>query len=326
MTRFGHHTPLSLWAVAAWLSGPAAVAGQEPPAAPAEINGRLTYAGTGQPIEQALVVIPDAGLGAITDAQGRFRIEGVPPGTHELAPTLVGCQLGSRTLEIGPGQRLEVSFELSNPVINLQGIVVTALASETPEAQLPFSVGRVRPEPGDAASPSVGALLQGKIAGARVLFGSGQPGSSPSIQLRAPQSIQRGNDPLLVVDGVITHGGISDIDPMDVEDVQVLKGAAAAAGYGARGEAGVIEIRTRRGPSTRARPSGPLIIVDGVATGATLADLDATQIEDIRKLSGAAAAVLYGPRAESGVILVSTTGAAPEASRPPFCVIPNWIR
>ena len=66
--------------------------------------------------------------------------------------------------------------------------------------------------------------------------------------------------------------------------------------------------------------------MDGVATGATLADLDPTEIEDIRKLSGAAAAMLYGPRAEGGVILVSTRGAAPEASRPPFCVVPNWIR
>jgi TonB-dependent SusC/RagA subfamily outer membrane receptor len=324
MTRFGQYTLRALWAVALLGLRGSHLVGQEPPTA--EISGRLTYAVTHQGIEQALVVIPDAGLGAFTDAEGRYRIEGVPPGIHELAPTLVGCQLASRSVEVGPGQRVEANFELSTPVINLQGIVVTTVASETPEAQLPFSVGRVAPKPGDAASHSVGALIQGKVAGARVLFGSGQPGTSPSIQLRAPGSIQRNNDPLLVVDGVITHGGISDIDPMDVEEVQVLKGAAAAAGYGSRGEAGVIEIRTRRGPGAPARAAGPLIIVDGVATGASLADLDPTRIEDIRKLSGSAAAVLFGPRAEAGVILVSTTGAAPEASRPPFCVVPNWIR
>jgi TonB-dependent SusC/RagA subfamily outer membrane receptor len=293
---------------------------------PGVIEGRVTYAATRQGIEQALVVLPASGLGTFTDAQGRYRIEGIPAGVHEVAPTLIGCQLASRSVEVAAGERLEVSFELSTPVINLQGIVVSALASETPESQLPFSVGRVTQESGNAASKSVGALLQGRVAGARVLFGSGQPGSEPSIQLRAPTSILRGNDPLIVVDGVITHGGISDIDPMDVEEVQVLKGAAAAAGYGSRGEAGVIEIRTRRGPSARARPSGLQVIVDGVSTGSTLADLDPTGIEDIRKLSGAAAAVLYGPRAESGVILVSTRGAAPEANRPPFCVVPSWIR
>jgi TonB-dependent SusC/RagA subfamily outer membrane receptor len=325
MLAFGHHTLCRLLAVATLGLG-ADLAGQATVPPSGTISGRLTYAGTRQGIDQALVVIPDAGLGSLTDAQGRFRIEGVPPGLHELAPTLVGCQLASRTVEVLPGQHLEVDFELSTPVINLQGIVVTALAAETPESQLPFSVGRVTPQPGAAASHSVGALIQGKVAGARVLFGSGQPGTSPSIQLRSPQSIQRGNDPLLVVDGVITHGGISDIDPMDVEEVQVLRGAAASAGYGSRGVSGVIEIRTRRGPSARPRRSGPLVIVDGIETGATLADLDPIQIEDIRKLSGAAAAVLYGPRADGGVILVSTTGAAPEASRPPFCVVPNWIR
>ncbi|MSR35850.1 MAG: hypothetical protein EXR95_04275, partial [Gemmatimonadetes bacterium] len=96
--------------------------------------------------------------------------------------------------------------------------------------------------------------------------------------------------------------------------------------YGARGQAGVIEIRTRRGPGPSARAGGVLVVVDGTATGATLADLDPTEIEDIRKLDGAAAAVLYGPRAERGVILVSTRGAPPEASRPPFCVVPHWTR
>ena len=293
---------------------------------PGEISGRITYGPTGSPIEQALVVLPAVGLGAITDAQGRFRMDGVPPGVHEVAPTLVGCQLGSRTVEVGAGERLDVSFELASPVINLQGIVVTALAAETPEEQLPFSVGRVAPKPGDASTRSMGSLLQGRIAGARVMYGSGQPGSEPSIQLRAPRSIQLGNAPLVVVDGVISHGGISDIDPMDVQEVQVLKGAAAAAGYGARGEAGVIEIRSRRGPGPAARPAGPLVIVDGVATGGTLAEVRPTEIEDIRKLSGAAAAVLYGPRAEGGVILVSTAGAPPEASRPPLCVVPDWIR
>jgi TonB-dependent SusC/RagA subfamily outer membrane receptor len=292
----------------------------------AEVTGRVTYAGTGRGIGQALVVLPAAGLGSFTDAEGRFRIEGVTPGTHEIAPTLIGCQLASRSIEVTRGQRLEVTFELSTPVINLQGIVVTAVASQTPEAELPFSVGKLEPGSGDAAaSRSVGTLIQGRIAGARVLFGSGQPGSEPSIQLRGPQSIQQSQDPLVVVDGIVTRG-VADIDPMDVEHVEVLKGAAAAAGYGARGQAGVIEIRTRRGPSSAAPPSGTLVVVDGVATGGSLAQLDPAEIEDIRKLDGAAAAVLYGPRADRGVILVSTVGAPPEASRPPFCVVPGWIR
>lgn len=317
------HTLRAGLSVAAWALAAPALAGQ----APGELTGRLTYAGTGGGIAEALVVLPDLGLGTFTDRDGRFRIEGVPPGAHEVAPTLMGCQLASRTVTVESGQRLELAFELASPVVNLQGIVVTALASQVPEAELPFSVGRVSPTEGDPSTGrSVGALIQGRVAGARVMFGSGQPGTEPSIQLRAPTSIQRGQAPLVVVDGIITAGGVADIDPMDVEHVEVLKGAAAAAGYGARGEAGVIEIRTRRGPGGRRRQTGPMLVVDGVETGGSLADVDVSSVEDIHKLEGGAAAVLYGERAEGGVILVSTRGAAPEASRPPFCVTPEWIR
>jgi TonB-dependent SusC/RagA subfamily outer membrane receptor len=290
------------------------------------LSGRVTYVGTGRGIAQVLVVVPDVGLGGLTDREGRFSIEGVPPGLHEITPTLVGCELASRTVEVKPDARVDVSFELSTPVINLQGLVVTAVASVTPDVDLPFSVGHIDGAQSTAGG-SVGSLIQGRIAGARVLYGSGQPGSEPSIVLRAPSSIQRGQGPLVVIDGIITQGGVADINPLDVEDVEVLKGAAAAATYGARGEAGVLEIRTRRGPGTRtAGAKGPLVIVDGVATGATLADVDPVAIAAIRKFEGEAAAVLYGPQAERGVILVSTKGAPPEASRPPLCAVPRWIR
>lgn len=312
---------LGLLLDASALSGQAA-AGQAPQG---EISGRLTYRGTGLGVAQALVVIPEAGLGAVTDAQGRYRIEAVPAGVHEVAPTLLGCQLASRIVQVGPGRRVEASFDLSTPVINLQGLVVTAVATRTPASDLPFSVARVDPSTASSAR-SMGTLIQGRIAGAHVLFGSGQPGSEPSILLRGPQSIQGSQAPLVVVDGVVTSDGVADLDPMDVESVEVLKGAAAAAGYGARGERGVIEIRTKRGPGSRPRPTGPLVIVDGHSTGGTLADVDITEIEDIRKLDGPAAAVLYGPDAERGVILVSTRGAPPEASRPPFCAVPKWLR
>ena len=91
-----------------------------------EVGGRLRYSGTGQGVGEALVVLPGAGLGAFSEADGRYRIEAVPLGTYEVAPTLMGCQLASRSVTIEPGRRAELDFELSSPVVNLQGIVVTA--------------------------------------------------------------------------------------------------------------------------------------------------------------------------------------------------------
>ncbi|MDH5589657.1 MAG: SusC/RagA family TonB-linked outer membrane protein, partial [Gemmatimonadota bacterium] len=93
--------------------------------------------------------------------------------------------------------------------------------------------------------------LQSKVAGAKVVQGSGLPGSEPSFQLRGPTSITGSQTPLLVIDGVITNGGIADIDPADVESMEIVKGAAAAALFGSRASAGVIQITTRTGAHLR---------------------------------------------------------------------------
>src|SRR5690606_13640634 len=85
------------------------------------------------------------------------------------------------------------------------------------------------------------------VAGARVVRGSGQPGSGASILLRGVHSLERSNSPLIVVDGVILGETLSDIDASDVESIEVVKGAAAASLYGSRASSGVIQITTARG-------------------------------------------------------------------------------
>jgi TonB-dependent SusC/RagA subfamily outer membrane receptor len=169
----------------------------------------------------------------------------------------------------------------------------------------------------------VGGLIQGKVAGAKVVQGSGQPGDQISILLRSARSILLDQDPLVVVDGVITDRRGLDIDPSDVESVEILKGAGASAIYGSRGQAGVVEITTKRGPVGDTAPRGPVLVVDGVMTHLTLADVNPADIATIRKFDGPAGAVLYGPRGEAGVIQIITHGAPPEAELPPFCRLPG---
>lgn len=284
------------------------------------VAGRVTYAGTGAGVAGVLVTIPALHLGRLTDVEGRFVLEGVAAGSHEIVAALVGCHLASRSVEVRADDRLDVAFELAPPVIGLEGLIVTAFGDGTTEAEVPFAVGRLDPLPERlSASTGVADLIRGRVAGARVLQGSGQPGDPASILLRGPTSIQSGQGPLVVVDGVVTHG-VPRIDPLDVEHVEVLRGATGAAHYGARGQAGVIEITTRRGPAAPDRPEGPLVVVDGAADGRTLADVDPRTIAAVRVLDGPAAAILYGARAEGGVIHVTTVGAGIDAARPPFCV------
>jgi TonB-dependent SusC/RagA subfamily outer membrane receptor len=294
-----------------------------------ELSGRVTYAGNGQGVRGALFTLQGLGLGVLTDAEGRFRLQGVPPGSHLAVTALMGCILSAQPVEVEPGRGVSLDVALEPPVFDLQGILVTASASSASRAEVPFSVARLDASEREivtGSTRSVGSMLQGTLAGVRVVQGSGQPGADPSILVRAPTSLQRSQSPLVVIDGVITEGSITDIDPFDVQRVEVLKGASGAASYGSRGQAGVIEITTKRGPSAPPARRQPVLLIDGVVTEGTLADVDLSEVSDIRRLDGPAAAVLYGVGAEAGAIEVTTIYGPPPGARAlqPACLDPGF--
>src|SRR5690606_2308489 len=129
-------------------------------------------------------------------------------------------------------------------------IVSTGVVDPTSGTRVPFTVGRV--EAGDLPVPATNAIesIQGRMSGVTIVPG-GQPGSGTNIQLRSPTSISKSISPLIVVDGVIQSDAFgassADLDALDIESIEVVKGAAAASLYGSRAQAGVIQIRTRRG-------------------------------------------------------------------------------
>ncbi len=216
----------------------------------AAASGTVTHVADGRGISGILVLVPALSIGRTTDARGAFLLDGLPAGRHEVVATLLGCLVARRWIEVSAGQRLTVPIALSSPAFSLEGIVITAVSSDIPEAEMPFAIGRLDHPDQTRSARTIASMIQGRVAGAKVIQGSGQPGQEPSVMLRGPVSIQGRQDPLVVVDGIITHGALSEIDLFDVEHVEILKGAAAAAGYGARGGAGVIEITTKRGPGT----------------------------------------------------------------------------
>lgn len=215
------------------------------------IAGTVTDSASGRPIADVQVSVGSSRAVGVTDNQGRYSIAGVPSGPRIIDARRIGYMPSvGRTVVVPEGGTVTADFKLREAALTLQAIVTTGVVDPTSGTRVPFTVGRV-----DAASlpvPASNALeaIQGKIAGVTVAP-SGQPGGGTNIQLRSPTSINKGNAPLVVVDGVIqtqAFGAASaEIESMDIESIEVVKGAAAASLYGSRASSGVIQIRTKRG-------------------------------------------------------------------------------
>jgi TonB-linked SusC/RagA family outer membrane protein len=211
------------------------------------ITGTVTDSMHRQPVNAVTISIPGTNLGASTDDNGRYSIGGVPAGTHTLELRRLGYAPVRRAgVVVTADQTTTVDFFVAATLLRLQETVITGVVDPTAGTKVPFSVGRVTKE--DAPIPPINAIagVQGKIAGV-MSVPPGQPGDGVSIQLRTPSSISKSNSPLIVVDGVILTESSADINSLDIESVEVVKGAAGTSLYGSRAGAGVIQIRTSRG-------------------------------------------------------------------------------
>lgn len=216
------------------------------------ITGKVAGDG-GQPIEGANVLIPDLNISVGTNTAGVYTIT-IPAarlnGTTVILRTrAIGYTPESRQVVLRAGTQT-FNFDLKKDVSRLQQVVVTGVTGATEQTKVPFSVSRI--DASDMPVPAINPLtqLQGKVPGANIVSFSGRPGAQPAVLLRGPTSINaagRGQDPLYIVDGVILNGPLPDINPQDIESVEVVKGAAAASLYGSRAGNGVIQITTKNG-------------------------------------------------------------------------------
>ena len=215
------------------------------------IAGTVSDSVTGGPVGNADVLVVGTVHRARTGDDGRYTIAGVAPGSYVVQVRHVGYQPRRRpAVQVSADAIATVDFRLSPSVFQLQEVVVTGVVGETSGEMLPFTVGRLDADKAPVPPPNALEAIQGKIAGVTVIPASGQPGSGASVQLRTPTSINKSNAPLIVVDGVLlgtTSGTSADLNSLDIERVEVLKGAAAASLYGSRAQAGVMQIWTRRG-------------------------------------------------------------------------------
>ena len=218
------------------------------------IAGTITDSSSAQPLLGVQISVAGTRLGATSGADGRYVIANVPIGPHTLNVRRIGYQ--ARQLEnvvVEADGVTTVDIALATTPFTLEAQVITGVVDPTSGTRTPFTVGRV--DIADAPVPPSNAIetIQGKIAGVTIVP-SGQPGGGTNIVLRTPTSISKSNSPLIVVDGVILaqsdnilNGSTSDLEALDIESVEVIKGAAAASLYGSRAASGVIQIRTKRG-------------------------------------------------------------------------------
>lgn len=233
----------------------------------ASVVGRVTDALTQRPLAGAQVFVVGTSRGTITDQEGRYRIRPVPTGRTQVRVILIGYESATREVTVAAGATATADFVLATSAVALDEVVVNAI---TGQAERRREVGT------NVANISVAELnkgpitkftdvLTGRTAGVTLQSAAGTTGSSQRVRIRGANSLSLSNEPLVFVDGVqfsnskglaLGVGGqdvsrLNDINPNDIESVEVLKGPAASALYGTAASNGVLLITTKRGKTGR---------------------------------------------------------------------------
>ncbi|UZR97799.1 SusC/RagA family TonB-linked outer membrane protein [Chondrinema litorale] len=248
-----NHKHLLLWSLMLFICAP--IFAQD-----RTLTGTVTSGG-GDPLPGVNVVVKGTTTGAITDIDGNFSIKVSSEGKF-----LVFSYIGFQAKEVEIGTRNSFDISLEEDAQQLSEVVITALGFEQSADNLGSTSSKIDGGP-IVTSGETGMIngMQGKAAGVRITRNTGDPGAGSYIQIRGQSTITGDSQPLVIVDGIpisnstigSNTGGVSqqsrlnDINPDDIESIQVLKGASAAALWGSRAANGVILIKTKSGSEGR---------------------------------------------------------------------------
>jgi len=226
------------------------------------ITGHVRHALTNAPIAGATVSIPGTQFNALTADDGAYRLLQVPAGTVTVIARRLGFRPSTRSVTVTDNATATVDFTMQVDALLMNEVVVTGVSGQTERRQLGNSITSLATEElRNTASIAIDKMLTGKAPGVMVQQNSGNPGGGISVRLRGTSTLLGTADPLYVVDGVIVNNNSSqliylggytqnrlvDLNPEDVERIEIVKGAAAAALYGSRANNGVVQIFTKRG-------------------------------------------------------------------------------
>ena len=233
------------------------------------IVGRATDASTQLPVLAATVTVGKGLIRGTTDADGRYRLANVPAGLQTVAIRRLGFAGTTKSVTVVAGRDTTLDFALQRTAISLDQMIVTG----TPGGEARRSIGNAVStiDASDAlsksAAPSLSNLLSGRAAGVVVQSGTSRLGAAQAIQIRGRSSLSLDNSPLIYVDGVRVNsvtgtgasaggfssqnsavgGRLNDINPEDIESIEIIKGPSAATIYGTEAANGVIQVITKKG-------------------------------------------------------------------------------
>ncbi|HWK03128.1 MAG TPA: SusC/RagA family TonB-linked outer membrane protein [Puia sp.] len=237
-----------------------------------KISGTVTD-GAGKPVASLTVQLKNNRTGTSTGSDGSYTLNAaVKPGNYTLVFSGVGYKSQEKSLIIGTATAYTLDAQIEESVSKLDEVVVTGTSQGTTRRQLGSYISSVNAsELTKGSTGNVLAALQGKTAGAQISQNSGDPAGGISVKLRGTSTVTGSTDPLYIIDGVIVDNSTTrvtnadasyngsnvvgtigqnrlvDINPADIERIEVLNGAAAAAIYGSRANAGVVQIFTKKG-------------------------------------------------------------------------------
>ena len=196
--------------------------------------------GQGEPIIGASVVQKGTSQGSVTDVDGRFNV------SVDAGSTLVISYIGYQTQEVAARQNMRIVLA-EDEAISLNDVVVVGYGVQK-KSVVTAAIAKVSAQDLEGKTPvRMDNALKGLAAGVQVTSASGQPGEAPRVRVRGTSSVNSGNDPLYIVDGMPISGGLDFVNPSDIESIEVLKDAASAAIYGARAANGVVLVTTKKG-------------------------------------------------------------------------------
>jgi len=274
---------------------------------------------SGMPMYGTNVVQKGTNNGTITDFDGKYSLK-LPSGQQTVEFSFIGMQTQEILVDIVAGETTTVNIELKADAVTLDDVVVIGYGRRQ-KRDVTGAISSINTDDiGDDVLPSLESAMQGRAAGVQVTTSNGLAGSSINVKVRGTNSISAGSQPLYVIDGIpVTDGdfspgnmgagfnALSDINPNDIESIQILKDAAAASIYGSRGANGVVLITTKKGKAGKTKFN--VNYYGGVVTETNRIDLlNAKQHLSLRD----SAAVFAGnqPENDDYVIYQPTTGLA----------------
>ncbi|HEY9230451.1 MAG TPA: SusC/RagA family TonB-linked outer membrane protein [Gemmatimonadaceae bacterium] len=233
------------------------------------ITGRITDRQTQRPLANVQLRILGSNRGAVTDDAGSYRVVNVPAGTAQIAALRLGYGPQARTVSVPAAGTVEANFTMAVAVATLDAITVTATGQTERKRENGAPTATI--DSGTLNKAVISTLsdaLSSRVAGVVVQTAAGETGAGSRIRIRGSNSISLSNDPLLIIDGIRADnssqssaqgtGGqlpsrFNDFNPEEIEDVEIIKGPAAAALYGTAAANGVIQITTKKGRAGKTR-------------------------------------------------------------------------